>query len=159
MQPVRNPRGGMRIIRAAAVLVLILLVCAATAGCFGVRTPLVSRDSAPEVIIDYHRSGGPSGLDDRLVIFNNGAAIVSTRTGSKEMVLNTTDVVRISDLFNQTGFSLLQDNYPAHHAGDNLVQYSLTFQNKTVTTEENGYPELLKPVIEELDRFVTMSGT
>lgn len=138
-------------------LALALLLCLIAAGCLGGKTPLVSRPAAPLVFIDYHRTGGIAGFDDRLVIFDNGAAIVSTKTASREIVLNATETGRISELFEQAGFSQLQANYPARHGSD-LLQYSIRYQNKTVTLEESAYPDTVKPVIEELDRIVTRSA-
>lgn len=138
------------------ILALALLFCLSAAGCLGGKTSLVSRPAAPLVFIDYHRTGGISGFDDRLIIFDNGAAIVSTKTASREIVLNATESVRISDLFEEAGFSQLQANYPARHGGD-VMQYSIRYQNKTVTLEESAYPDTVKPVIEELDRIVARS--
>jgi hypothetical protein len=137
-----------------ATLVAILVLCSAAAGCFGVKTPPVSRPAAPAVFVDYHRTGGIAGFDDRLVIFDNGAAIVSTKTISKEIVLNTTEKETISRLFEQVQYSQLQANYPARYSGADLLQYSISFQSKTVTLEESAYPSSVQLVIDELDRIV-----
>lgn len=142
---------------ATGILIASLIVCTCFTGCIGGKTLPVSRPAAPAVLIDYHRSGGTAGLDDRLVIFDNGAAIVSTKTGSKEIVLNSTEVSRISDLFDEVSFLTLQDNYPAFR-GANLFRYSIRYQDKTVTLDETGIPDTVKPVISELDRVIADSG-
>ena len=141
--------------QAAIILIVILILCIATAGCFGARNTPVPNPSAPTIVVEYNRSGGLAGLDDRLVIFDNGVAVVATKTVSRQIVLNASDVARISDLFREAGFTGLQENYPAHHGAD-LLHYSVTYGNKTVALEETAYPEAMQPVIKELDRILTL---
>lgn len=142
----------------AACTIIVLVLCIACTGCIGTRTPPVSRPPAPAIFLDYHRTGGVAGLDDRLVVFDNGAAIVSTKTVSREIVLNATDIDRISNLFAQAQFSMLQNNYPAPHGGADLIRYSISYHGKTVTTEESAVPPALLPVIDEVNRIVKNAG-
>jgi hypothetical protein len=136
----------------------MVAICTLSSGCIGAKTPPVSRPPPPAVLLDYHRSGGTAGFDDRLVIFDNGAAIVLTKTGSREIVLNTTDIGRITGLFAQAQFSMLQTNYPALRGGTDLIQYSLSYQGKTVTSQESAVPSVLLPVIDELNRIIKEAG-
>ena len=153
------PTGGIRIRRTilAVFIVLIILWCAG-AGCLGVKTPPVSRPAAPAVFLDYYRTGGITGIDDRLVIFDNGAAVVATKAGSREIVLNSSEMNKISDLFSAAQFSMLQNNYPAPRGGADLIQYSVSYQGKTVTTEDSAIPPSLDPVLVELNRIVRDAG-
>jgi hypothetical protein len=131
-----------------------LIIGIVTAGCIGVKTPPISRPPAPALFIDYYRTGGIAGLNDRLVIFDNGVTVVSTKTSSKEMVLNTSDIDRITNIFTQAQFSILQENYPAPHEGADLIKYSINYHGKTVTTEESAIPPSLLPVIDELNSYI-----
>jgi len=126
-------------------------------GCLGSRTPPVSRPPVPSVLVDYYRTGGIAGLQDRLVIFDNGVAIVSGRTGNHEIELNQTDIDRIILLFDQGRFLTLQGNYSARHGSADLIRYTISYQNKTVSAEDTAIPASIQPVIDELNRIITMS--
>jgi hypothetical protein len=68
--------------------IIMLLVAIALPGCLGVKTPSVSSPALPSVLVDYKRVGGIAGFDDRLVIFDNGVAVISRKTVSTEIALN-----------------------------------------------------------------------
>lgn len=138
-------------------LILAILMSYTVAGCLSVKGPATSQEPAPVILVDYTRSGGVDDTDDRLVIFDNGAAIVVTRNISRSVTLNTTELERISAIFNQAKFSELQENYPSHHGNKGMYQYSVSYQGKTVTLEEASYPAGIDPILRELDHIV--SGT
>jgi hypothetical protein len=142
----------------AVCSVAMVLICIACTGCLGAKTPPVSRPIAPAIFLDYHRSGGIACFDDRLVVFDNGAAIVATKKASREIVLNATEIDRISGLFTIAQFSMLQTNYPAPHGSVDLIQYSVSYHGKTVATEDSAIPPALQPVIDEMDRIVKDAG-
>jgi hypothetical protein len=148
-------QGGIHINRSMAIpLIVMIITGVAFAGCLGVKTPPVSRPPAPAIFLDYHRTGGLAGFDDRLVIFDNGAAVVSTKAGNREIVLNSTEISRISNLFTESQFSMLQVNYPAPRGGNDLIHYSVSFHGKTVMTEDTAIPPSLLPVIDDLNAIV-----
>ena len=136
----------------------MIILSVAFTGCTGVKTPPVTRPPAPAVLVDYYRTGGTRGFDDRLVIFDNGAAIVSTKTGSREIVLNTTEIEKISNLFTKGQFSMLQANYPSPRGSNDLVKYSISYHSKTVTTEDSAVPPSLLPLIDEMNKIVRNAG-
>ena len=151
--------GGIRINRSMAILLIVMIITGvAFAGCLGVNTPPVSRPPAPAVFLDYYRTGGLPGFDDRLVIFDNGAAVVSTKAGNREIVMNATEISRISNLFTDSQFSMLQANYPAPRGGNDLIRYSVSYHGKTVTTEDTAIPPSLQPVIDDLNTIVRNAG-
>lgn len=153
------PIGGIRIRRTIlAVFIGLIILCCAGAGCLGVKTPPVSRPAAPAVFLDYYRTGGITGIDDRLVIFDNGAAVVATKAGSREIVLNSSEMNKVSDLFTKAQFSMLQNNYPAPRGGADLIQYSVSYHGKTVTTEDSAIPPSLDPILDEMNRIVKNAG-
>ncbi len=126
-------------------------------GCLGSRTPPVSRPPVPSVLVDYYRSGGIAGLQDRLVIFDNGVALVSGRSGNHEIELNQTDIDRIILLFDQGHFGTLQGNYSGRPGSADLIRYTISYQNKTVSAEDTAIPASIQPVIDELNRIITLS--
>jgi hypothetical protein len=127
-------------------------------GCLGSRTPPVSRPTVPSVLVDYYRTGGIAGLQDRLVIFDNGVGVVSGRTGNHEIELNQTDIDRIILLFDQGHFSALQGNYSGRHGSADLIRYTITFEGKTVSAEDTAIPPSIQPVIDELNRIINVSA-
>ena len=128
-------------------------------GCLGSRTPPVSRPPVPSVLVDYYRTGGIAGLQDRLVIFDNGVAIVSSRTTNQEIELNQTDITRIIQLFDQGRFSALEGNYSGRHGSADLIKYTITYNNKTVSAEDTAIPPSIQPVIDELNGIIRLSTT
>jgi hypothetical protein len=139
-----------------AVLIITLVV---VSGCLGSKTPPVSRPQAPAVLVDYYRTGGFAGFDDRLVIFDNGVAVVSSKSVNQEIEINKTDIDRIVSLFNQSQFSMLEGNYSARHGNVDLIKYTISYHSTTVNAEDSVVPSSLQPVIDELNRILTLAAS
>ena len=137
---------------------LVLFAVLATSGCLWEKIPAEAQTPPPEVFVDYHRTGGIVGFDDRLVIFDTGAGIVAGKTRNTEITLNQTDLDHITALFDTSGFSRLEGNYTSRRGSADLIQYSISYRGKTVKTEDSATPPALQPVIDELDRIVSLSG-
>jgi hypothetical protein len=127
-------------------------------GCLGSKTPPVSRPPAPAVLVDYYRTGGFAGFNDRLVVFDNGVAVISGKNVNYEIELNRSDFDRISQVFNASQFSMLEGNYSARHGGVDLIKYTVSYHGKTVTAEDSAIPPSLQSVIDELNRVLTLSA-
>ncbi|MFA5236429.1 MAG: hypothetical protein WC362_01070 [Methanoregula sp.] len=136
------------------ISVFILALVLSGAGCLGTGIPAINKTDPPAVVVDYQRSGGSDGVHDRLVIFDNGEAVVSGRSASTVMTLNATDIALISALFNQSQFWQLQTNYSAPHSSADLMTYTISYHGKTVTAAETAMPPSLKTVVGELDRIL-----
>jgi hypothetical protein len=139
--------------------VFILVLVLAGAGCLGTRILPVNKTGPPAVFVDYHRTGGIDGVSDRLVIFDNGIAVVSGPSASTEVSLNSTDMAFLSVLFNESEFSQLQTNYSAPRSTPEMMTYTISYHGKTVTAAETDIPPSLKTVVDELDRIVQSAGT
>lgn len=137
-------------VRCILPLVLLVLVLAG-AGCLGTKSVPVNKTTPPAILIDYHRTGGLNGSNDRLVIFTNGVAVVSEGPAQAETTLNSTDLALLSVLFNEADFSQLQANYPAPHESSGLVTYTVTYMGKTVSAQETDIPPSLETIIDKLD--------
>ena len=139
------------------ICVLLIIALVVVSGCLGSKIPPVSRPNAPAVLVDYHRTGGLAGFDDRLVIFDNGVAVISSRTVNREIELNKTAIERIVTLFNQSQFPMLEGNYSARHGSVDLIKYTISYDNRTVNAGDTAIPPSLQPVIDELNRILTMT--
>jgi hypothetical protein len=136
-------------------LVLCLIIIVTAGGCLGTRITPAAPQAPPAILVDYHRTGGIAGLNDRLVIFDNGAAIVSSnRGGDREIHLNKTDLDLITSVFTGAQFSLLEGNYTARHGSADVFHYTISYHSKTVNAEDSAIPPSLQPVIEELNRIL-----
>jgi hypothetical protein len=89
----------------------------------------VQHPSVPAVLVDYYRTGGIAGFNDRLVIFDNGVTVVSGKTINQEIEMNRTDIDRIVALFNQSSFSTLEQSYSARPGSADLIHYTISYQN------------------------------
>ena len=125
-------------------------------GCLGSNTVPGSNPQAPAVLVDYYRTGGIAGFNDRLVIFDNGIALLSSKTANIEIDLNQTDIDRINTLFDQAQFLKMEGNYSGRPGSVDLIKYTIRYESKTVNTEDTAIPPSLKPVIAELNRIVGM---
>ncbi len=134
-----------------AVLVVAAIVLT---GCLGMKTPPVPDHAAPILFVDYQRTGGVAGVDDRLVIFDNGVTLVKSRTATREILLNQSDLEQLSAVFDAGQFAKLEGNYTSPRGGADLLQYSISYQGRTIITEDSALPPSLEPVIRELDRII-----
>jgi hypothetical protein len=133
---------------------IVLMAAAAISGCLGIKTPPVSNTTPPAIVVDYHRTGGIAGLDDRIVIFDNGVAVISQKTASTDIMLNQSDLVRITRIFDEAQFSLLQGNYTARRGAADYFRYTISYHGRTVMAEDSAVPPSLQPVIDEMNRII-----
>jgi hypothetical protein len=146
-------------IKITYIIPLFLLVLALMgAGCLGTKVIPVNKTSPPTILVDYHRTGGITGANDRLVIFNNGIAAISGRSANTEILLNDTDLELLSVLFDESDFSQLQSNYPAPHQSPELITYTVTYMGKTVTAQDTDIPPSLETIIDKLNSLLTTVG-
>jgi hypothetical protein len=140
------------------ICIFFIIAAVMVSGCLGSKTTPEPNPKVPEVLVDYSRSGGIVGFNDRLVIFDNGIALVSSKTTNSDVDLNQTDIDNIIILFNQAQFSQLEGNYSARAGSVDLIKYSISYENKTENTEDTAIPPSLNPVIAELNRIVGLAG-
>jgi hypothetical protein len=140
-----------------AAFTVVLLAAVALSGCLGVKTPQLPGPIPPAIFVDYHRTGGIAGLDERIVIFDNGVAVISKKTASTEIALNQTELERISGILNESQFSMLQGNYTARRGAADYFRYTISYHGKTVIAEDSAVPPSLQPVIDEMYRIIILN--
>ncbi|OPX61963.1 MULTISPECIES: hypothetical protein [unclassified Methanoregula] len=139
---------------ATALCAILVITATALTGCLGTKTIPEPSPLNPTLLIDYQRSGGIADIDDRLVVFDNGAAIVHSRSISREITLNQSDLQSVIAIFNESRFVSLEGNFTSARGGADLLRYRISYRNKTVITEDTAIPSTLEPVIRELDRYL-----
>jgi len=88
------------------------------------------------------------------VIFDNGVTLISTRTTSREILLNKSELDQISAVFDAAQFSVLEENYTSRRGGADFMQYSISYHGKTVNTEDTAIPSTLEPVIAAMNQIL-----
>ena len=134
-----------------------MMICCS--GCLSTKMPAVSKPVPPAVFIDYHRTGGIAGTDDRVVIFDNGVAVISSRQVKTEIALNASDLDRITAMLVQAQFPILQENYPAPRGSADLMNYTISYHSKTVTVQDTAIPPGIQPVIDEMNQILIDAST
>ncbi|MDD1681460.1 MAG: hypothetical protein LUQ35_07605 [Methanoregula sp.] len=139
----------------AGICAVLVVTAAVLTGCLGTKTLPVPDPAEPTLFVDYQRSGGIAGMNDRLVIFDNGVALVSSRSTSREIQLNKSDLEQVSKVFTTARFMELEGNYTSLRGGADFMQYSIRYRGKTVNTEDTAIPPALEPVIEDLNNILS----
>jgi hypothetical protein len=104
-------------------------------------------------LIEYHRSGGIRGTDDRLVVNSNGTAAL-TRNGQRSAITVDSSVVnRLRRRLGQIDFGSLPSD--TARGGGDMYQYVIKYQGHTVRGNDASLPPAVRPVIELLDRILS----
>ena len=108
-------------------------------------------------MLEYHRSGGIRGLDDRLVVQKDGTATL-TRNGKKTTFTIDAGVMsRLRGRLDGLEFGQLSGG-DAPSRGADMYQYSITYQGHTVRAPETALPRPLHPIVELLDHVLDRTG-
>jgi hypothetical protein len=118
------------------------------------------KPEVPDILVEYKRTGGIAGFQDQMVVFEKGQVVYSRKDNYSRKVNAGTFTVpaetlhRIRALLENADFPALAPHYPAASPGADYFFYSLTYREKTVTTETGGIPPRLEPVIMQLDALL-----
>lgn len=139
-----------RVIAVLAVLTALLFL----AGCAS-DIPIPSNNhTAQKVLVDYTRSGGIAAFNDRVVIFENGQAVYSRNGKTGEFSVPADQLSELQKLLLNADFPSLAPSYPAPSPGADYFQYTITYGDKTVTTQTGGVPDSLLAIIGRLDALL-----
>jgi hypothetical protein len=127
-------------------LILVVLLVGWLSGC--------TTASSSNLTLEYHRTGGFAGLDDRLAIDVSGAATLTRKARTRAFTLDSSQLAHLDQLFADADFSNMQAKYlPANESND-LFEYTITYKRRTVRAMDTAVPDQLLPVIDELNRLV-----
>lgn len=127
------------------LLAILGLSCADTA----------SQVSAP--LIEYRRSGGIRGTDDRLVINNDGTATLTRSGRDSSVTVETGAVTRLRERLRQVDFGNIRSD--TGRGGGDMYEYVIKYQGHTVRANDASLPSALHPVIELLDGILSGAGS
>ncbi len=109
---------------------------------------------SPDALIEYRRSGGFAGLDDHLVIEEEGEATLTRQLEHYEFTLDKDTMNQLQALFEEAEFSQLQQEYLPSRQGSDRFEYQVTYKGYTVRTMDGAVPSPLQPILEALNRIV-----
>lgn len=148
------PAGSSRWTSAIIILSAIMIVMVLFSGCI-TRPPLNGeKPEVPDILVEYKRTGGIAGFQDQMVVFENGQVVYSRKDNAGTFTVPAETLHRIRALLENADFPALAPHYPAASPGADYFFYSLTYREKTVTTETGGIPPRLEPVIMQLDALL-----
>ena len=131
-------------------IIVIVVLAGWLASCTGT--------SSSGILVEYRRSGGFAGLDDRVVIQVNGQATLTRKAEHYEFVLDCDTVNQLQALFDDAEFSKLRREYLPSRQGSDLFEYVVTYKGHTVRTMDTAVPEALWPVLELLNQIIESGG-
>ena len=117
-----------------------------------------TKSSSSETLIEYRRSGGFSGLDDRLTIQEDGKSILIRKSEHSEFILDSDTVNHFRALFEEAKFSQLHKEYLPLRPGADLFEYVVTYNGHTVRTMDGAVPSSLQPILDALNQIVENRG-
>jgi|GEM_PF-356238 len=133
-----------------AILLLCLAAPLLAAGC-------VSGGDDDVAVVEYHRTGGIAGFDDRLVIYENGTATVSRHGTFTTFSPDPQALARVRAIVASEAFQSLEESYLPQQQGYDLISYEVTAGRKHVRAEDGAVPAALEPLITELNEIIRES--
>ena len=107
------------------------------------------------VLVEFTRTGGFSGFNDAITVYQDGSAVVTRKEFTGEITLTADELSTIRQLLQDASFGSLQPDYPPEAPGADYFTYTVTYEGKTVAAVDTGVPGSLQPLIEELGTLVS----
>ena len=126
--------------------VLAMLFTLMVVGCADAS---VSQEST--VLIQYQRSGGIRGIDQRLAIDGDGRATLTVDGDTSTITLDANVMSRLRQSIQDAEFAKLEGEYLPERPGADMYEYTITYQGHTVRAKETALPQALRPIVELLD--------
>ncbi len=129
---------------------ICLLMAILLSGCMGSKQP--------NIMIEYNRTGGLIGLDDHLTIDKEGNAVLKSKNSQAAFILDAETLNVLETSLNKAAFTKLNKSYLPLKPGNDLIQYSLTYNGYTVQMVDTAVPEIMQPILESLNQIVQNRG-
>lgn len=113
-------------------------------------TPLVPSAT----LIEYRRTGGIAGFDDRLKIDANGHATLAQRTTNSQFNLTADELTQLQSLLRDANFASIPENSMPKMLVPDELSYVVGYQGHTVKTSDTAMPKQLEPAVRMLDQII-----
>ncbi len=128
------------------ILILVILLTSCTSS------------AKPGILLEYHRTGGFAGFDDRLTIDMEGNAVLQRRNTQTQFTLDKQTLDSLEALLDRASFNQLNKSYAPTQHGADLFEYTLTYRGYTVQMVDTAVPEAMQPVLQSLNQIVEKGG-
>jgi hypothetical protein len=106
--------------------------------------------SQAPALVEFHRSGGIAGFDDRLVIRADGSAHLSRRQAALDFTVAPDTLARLRTLLAEVVVDSLRAEYLPPRAGADLFEYVVSFRGKRIRCVDTAIPAELQPLVQLL---------
>jgi hypothetical protein len=107
--------------------------------------------SQTPALVEYHRSGGIAGFEDRLVIRTDGAAHLSRRQVALDFTVPPDTLEQLRKLLGEVPVDELRAEYLPARAGADLFAYVVSFRGKSIRCVDTAIPPELQPLVQLLN--------
>ena len=108
--------------------------------------------------LSYERGGGIAGRRDRLVVQPDGSASLTTREKTRAIKLSDGELNALAAKLEQTDLASLPTKSTSPRPIPDAFGYRVTYEGKTVDTDQEAVPEKLSPLLSELGTLVDRHG-
>ena len=108
--------------------------------------------------IEYTRTGGFIGLNDRLTIDAKGHTVLSRRNVKSEFDVSDADLKQLYAAFQTAGFASIPENSMPIGVVADALNYTISYQGHTVKTADSAVPKSLESLLTMLNRIVETQG-
>jgi hypothetical protein len=129
---------------------IFLVIAIMLSGCIG------SKKS--DIIIEYNRTGGLIGFNDHLTINNEGNAVLKRKNSQATFKLDAETLKHLETSLNAAAFTKLNKSYKPLQQGNDLIEYTITYNGYTVQMADTAVPEIIQPILESLNQIVENEG-
>lgn len=115
-------------------------------------TPTPAASSA--IFVEYSRTGGIAGFNDKLKIDSSGHVTLAQRTANFQFNLTTDELNQLQVSFRDANFVSIPENSLPKQLVPDEFSYTVTYANHTVKTSDTAMPAKLQPVIKALNGII-----
>jgi hypothetical protein len=107
-------------------------------------------NSQATALIEYRRSGGITGREDRLVVLTDGTVRLSRRGAVADYQVGADTLTELRALLERIDFRRMRDEYLPSRRGADLFEYVVIYQDRRIRTMDTAVPPELQPLIQLL---------
>lgn len=138
--------------RSARRVVKAISACATIA--FSLFGGCATVNSQAPALVEYRRSGGIAGREDRLVVHVDGSARCYRRGTPTAFTVSGDTLAQLRQLLQGIRFDTLQAEYLPPRPGADLFEYVVVYGNRRIRTMDTAVPPELQPLLQVLSDLV-----
>jgi hypothetical protein len=110
--------------------------------------------SAPPSAIEYARTGGFAGFNDKLTIDAKGHVVLTRRSGKSEFDLDDAALQKIYAAFQTANWATIPENSMGLGVPPDGFSYTVSYQGHTVKTADAAVPRAMQVLLDALNQII-----